>query len=72
MSLPGGGGEASGPADLSREFQLRHRLPRPISRSYEAACFAPPEEAHRARWCARVALRLLAALEGDHGARAAG
>ncbi len=48
------------------EFLVRHRLPRPISRAYEAVCFAldETEAGHRAEWAAMVALRWVAALRG--------
>ena len=46
------------------EFLVRHRLPRPIALAYESVCLAIDRRdfAHRSRWCARVALRFLAAL----------
>jgi hypothetical protein len=46
------------------EFLVRYRMPRPISRAYESVCFAvePGELAARSRWCARVAVRFVAAL----------
>lgn len=49
---------------LRREFLIRYRLPRPLSRAYEAVCFALEEGdiRQRARWCAKVAIRFLAAL----------
>ena len=55
------------PTDESfdQEFQIRYRFPRPISRAYEAVCFAVNREemAQRSRWCARVALQFLAVLK---------
>lgn len=50
--------------DEEAQFLLRHRLPRPISRAYEAVCFALDEEEvlQRSRWCAKVALRFVGAL----------
>ncbi|MBP6875941.1 MAG: serine/threonine protein kinase [Candidatus Eisenbacteria bacterium] len=49
---------------LEQEFLIRHRLPRPISLAYDTACLAVDRRSlsHRCRWCARVALRFLAAL----------
>jgi hypothetical protein len=48
----------------ARAFALRHRLPRPLSRAYEAALLAPTEAeaAQRVRWAAAVAVRFLGAL----------
>lgn len=46
------------------DFLVRHRLPRPLSRAWEAVCVAAGagEREQRVRWCARVAVRFLAAL----------
>lgn len=46
------------------DFLIRHRLPRPLSRAYEALSFSldPREAFHRACWCAGVTLRFLEAL----------
>ncbi len=48
-----------------REFLIRHRMPRPISRSYEAVAFAPTreEDEHRIVWCASVTIRFLGAVK---------
>ncbi|MFH1464509.1 MAG: NIF family HAD-type phosphatase [Pseudomonadota bacterium] len=45
-------------------FLVRYRLPRPVSRAFEAVlCTASPEEPpHLARWCAGVALHFVAAV----------
>jgi len=47
-----------------QDFLLRYRLPRPVSLAYESVCLAADrgDLAFRCRWCARVALRFLAAL----------
>jgi eukaryotic-like serine/threonine-protein kinase len=52
------------PELTDESFLVRYRLPRPISRAWEAACFALDEEEarYRARWCGKVALRFLATL----------
>jgi len=46
------------------DFLVRHRLPRPLSRAWEAVCVAAGagEREQRVRWCASVAVRFLAAL----------
>ncbi len=61
---------------FDREFAVRYRLPRPLSRSYESALNARYEEEIRSKieWCAGVAVRFIAALRqalslaGDPGA----
>lgn len=47
-----------------REFPVRYRMPRPISRAYETVCFALGEtdQLQRTWWCARVAVRFLSML----------
>jgi len=57
-------GLVGSPPEPDPEFLVRHRLPRPLSRAYEAVRFAlgADEELARSRWCARVALRFVAAL----------
>ncbi|MBN1635584.1 MAG: serine/threonine protein kinase [Deltaproteobacteria bacterium] len=49
---------------IDHEFLIRYRMPRPISRAYEALCFAASENeiSQRSLWCASVAVRLLSAL----------
>ena len=51
--------------NYNREFIVRYRLPRPVSRAYEAVCFALNEDdvIQRSRWCANVAVRFMAALK---------
>ncbi|HPC03446.1 MAG TPA: NIF family HAD-type phosphatase [Syntrophales bacterium] len=57
------------------EFLIRYRMPRPVSRSFEAVALAlnDGDMRQRCRWCARVAVRFLgalwqlAALAGDAG-----
>ncbi|MBN2170627.1 MAG: protein kinase [Candidatus Krumholzibacteriota bacterium] len=46
------------------DFLVRYRLPRPLSRAWEAVCVAASagEREQRVRWCASVAVRFLAAL----------
>jgi len=46
------------------DFLIRYRMPRPISRSYEAVSLALNDDDMRQRchWCARVAVRFLGAL----------
>jgi serine/threonine protein kinase len=46
------------------EFLIRYRMPRPVSRSFEAVSLALNDEDMRQRchWCARVAVRFLGAL----------
>lgn len=46
------------------EFLIRYRMPRPVSRSFEAVSLALNEEDMRQRchWCARVAVRFLGTL----------
>lgn len=47
-----------------KEFQIRHRMPRPVSRSYESVMFSTVREdmENRIVWCANVAIRFLSAL----------
>ncbi len=55
----------SGPSDpFHKEFLIRYRFPRPLSRAYEAVRFALDEGdvRQRVQWCAKVAIRFLAAL----------
>lgn len=63
---------------FDREFAVRYRLPRPLSRSYESALHARHGEEIRSKieWCAGVSVRFIAALRqalclaGDPGAMA--
>ena len=47
-----------------KEFQIRHRMPRPISRSYESVMFSTVRDdmENRIVWCANVAIRFFSAL----------
>ena len=47
-----------------REFAVRYRLPRPLSRSYESILYArdPAEIRNKIEWCAATAVRFIAAL----------
>lgn len=47
-----------------KEFSIRHRMPRPIARSYEAVAFATNSEESEQKiiWCASVAIRFLSAV----------
>ncbi len=47
-----------------REFFIRYRLPRPISRAYESVRLSvePQEITHRSIWCGQVAMRFIAAI----------
>ncbi|HPJ37856.1 MAG TPA: serine/threonine-protein kinase [Spirochaetota bacterium] len=47
-----------------KEFQIRHRMPRPVSRSYESVMFSTVREdmENRIVWCANVAIRFFSAL----------
>ena len=49
---------------FGREFTLRYRLPRPLSRSYESILYArdPAEIRNKIEWCAATAVRFIAAL----------
>jgi hypothetical protein len=54
----------AGEAAFRREFMVRYRLPRPVSRSYEAVLFSRYEDeiGNKVSWCAAVAVRFIAAL----------
>jgi hypothetical protein len=54
----------SGEESFRREFIVRYRLPRPISRSYESVLFArhEGEVQNKISWCAGIAVRFVAAL----------
>jgi serine/threonine protein kinase len=54
----------NGEEAFRREFTVRYRLPRPLSRSYESVLFArhEGEVQNKITWCARVAVRFIAAL----------
>ncbi|MBN1498361.1 MAG: protein kinase [Spirochaetes bacterium] len=62
---------------FDRQFAVRYRLPRPISRSYESALYARDEAEiiNKIEWCAGTAVRFVAALRqalylsGDPGAQ---
>jgi len=64
LSDPNGAPPLAPPDLPDPGFLVRHRMPRPISRAFEVVSFAldPEDERHRAQWCAKVTLRLLAAL----------
>lgn len=49
---------------FDQQFEVRYRLPRPISRSYESALYARHEEEIRNKieWCAGTAVRFVSAL----------
>ena len=49
---------------MEKDFLIRYRLPRPLSRAYEAACFSlnTAEITQCCRWCANVTVRFLAAI----------
>ena len=49
---------------FEREFTVRYRLPRPLSRSFESILYArdPAEIRNKIEWCAATAVRFIAAL----------
>ncbi|MBN2160336.1 MAG: protein kinase [Spirochaetes bacterium] len=49
---------------FDREFTVRYRFPRPVSRSYESVLYAREEReiGSKAEWCAAAAVRCIAAL----------
>src|SRR5271157_1827256 len=50
---------------FEREFAVRYRFPRPVSRSYESVLYARygAEIRNKSEWCARIAIRFLAVVQ---------
>ena len=54
--------------DFRKEFLVRYRLPRPLSRAYEAVCFSLNEEdiIQKVKWCAGISVRFLSLIRQAH------
>ncbi|MGD0275042.1 MAG: serine/threonine-protein kinase [Syntrophales bacterium] len=54
--------------NFRKEFLVRYRLPRPVSRAYEAVCFSLNEEdiIQKVKWCAGIAVRFLSLVRQAH------